>query len=162
MPFADYDVTRRHIDELLRRIDACPKEECLSHIDSVYDNFLFVHQQDGSQEVRLIDWEYAGVSDPHVDIAMFCIYAYYDKEQIDRTIDFYFEGSCPDLVRQKIYCYIAVAGLLWTNWCEYKGRMGVKYGAYEMRQYQYAKEFYDHVTTLWPEAAPAPSGEVLI
>lgn len=162
MPFADYDTTRRHIDELLRRIDACPKEECLAHIDSVYDNFLFVRQKDGSKEVRLIDWEYSGVSDPHVDIAMFCIYAYYDKEQIDRTINYYFDGACPDLIRQKIYCYIAVAGLLWTNWCEYKGRMGVKYGAYEMRQYQYAKQFYEYVVTLWPEGVPAPQEEALV
>lgn len=159
MPFADYDATRRHIDQLLERVDGCPREECLSHIDSVYDNFLFVRQPDGSRQVRLIDWEYAGMSDPHVDIAMFCIYAYYDKDQIDRTIDAYFEGVCPAHIRHKIYCYIAIAGLLWTNWCEYKGRMGVKYGAYEMRQYQYAKQFYDYVTALWPDGAPAPAEE---
>ena len=68
MPFADYDLTRRHVDELLRRVEACPREECLSHIDSVYDNFLFVRQEDGSEQVRLIDWEYSGVSDPHLEI----------------------------------------------------------------------------------------------
>ena len=149
MPFADYQETRRHIDRLLDRIDTYPKEDCLSHIDSVYDNFLLVRQEDGGEQVRLIDWEYAGMSDPHLDIAMFCIYAYYDKNQIDQTIDVYFDGQCPQSVREKIYCYVAAAGLLWTNWCEYKGRMGVKYGAYEMRQYQYAKEFYQHVTALW-------------
>ncbi|MCI9582337.1 MAG: phosphotransferase [Clostridium sp.] len=159
MPFADYDLTRRHVDELLRRAEACPREECLSHIDSVYDNFLFVRREDGSEQVRLIDWEYSGVSDPHLDIAMFCIYAYYDKEQIDQTIDFYFDGRCPEAVRQKIYCYIAAAGLLWTNWCEYKSRMGVRYGAYEMRQYQYAKQFYEYVVTLWPDGVPAADEE---
>lgn len=150
MPFADYAVTRQHIDELMARVETLPREECLSHIDSVYDNFLFVRDADGKETVRLIDWEYAGMSDPHLDIAMFCIYAYYDKEQVDAAIDAYFEGACPDLIRQKIYCYIAISGLLWTNWCEYKSRMGVKYGAYEMRQYQYAKQFYDIVTKLWP------------
>lgn len=159
MPFADYDLTRRHVDELLRRVEACPREECLSHIDSVYDNFLFVRQEDGSEQVRLIDWEYSGVSDPHLDIAMFCIYAYYDKEQIDQTIDFYFDGLCPEIIRQKIYCYVAAAGLLWTNWCEYKSRMGVRYGAYEMRQYQYAKQFYEYVVTLWPDGVPAADKE---
>ena len=29
-------------------------------------------------DIRLIDWEYAGEQDPHVDIAMFCIYALYE------------------------------------------------------------------------------------
>ncbi len=157
MPFADYALTRRHINELLERAAALPHEECLSHIDSVYDNFLFVRHPDGHEEVRLIDWEYSGMSDPHLDIAMFCIYAYYDQQQVDRTIDAYFNGDCPDEIRQKIYCYIAIAGLLWTNWCEYKGRMGVKYGAYEMRQYQYAKQFYELVSKLWPEP-PAAAG----
>lgn len=151
MPFADYELTRQHINELLARAARLPREECLSHIDSVYDNFLFVKDAKGNETVRLIDWEYAGMSDPHLDIAMFCIYAYYDQEQVDRTIDAYFNGACPDAIRQKIYCYIAIAGLLWTNWCEYKGRMGVKYGAYEMRQYQYAKQFYELVSRLWPE-----------
>lgn len=150
MPFSDYDTTRKHIDELLERVEKLPRELCLSHVDSVYDNFLIMRGEDGEERVRLIDWEYAGQSDPHLDLAMFCIYAYYDKEQIDRTIELYFEGQCPEEIRQKIYCYIAIAGLLWTNWCEYKGRMGVKYGAYEMRQYQYAKQFYEYVTQLWP------------
>lgn len=150
MPFADYALTRRHIDELLARVQALPREECLAHIDSVYDNFLFVRDGAGGETVRLIDWEYAGMSDPHLDIAMFCIYAYYDRAQVDAVIDAYFEGACPDAIRQKVYCYVAIAGLLWTNWCEYKGRMGVKYGAYEMRQYQYAKQFYELVTQLWP------------
>ncbi len=148
MPFADYGVTRRNVDELLDIAETCPKEICLSHIDAVYDNFLFIKGPDGAEQVRLIDWEYAGMSDPHVDVAMFCIYAYYDKQQIDSVIDAYFQGACPDRIRLKIYCYIAAAGLLWTNWCEYKARMGVRYGAYEMRQYQYAKQFYTHAMEL--------------
>lgn len=148
MPFADYERTRRHIDQLFQLIEMCPKEECLSHIDAVYDNFLFVRQKNGAEVVRLIDWEYAGMSDPHVDIAMFCIYAYYDKNQIDRTIDLYFDGECLEITRLKIYCYIAVSGLLWTNWCEYKAKLGVKFGAYEMRQYQYAKQFYEYAMAL--------------
>ena len=46
-------------------------EKVLTHIDAVPDNFLFI-EKDGEEEIRLIDWEYAGMQDPHVDIAMFC------------------------------------------------------------------------------------------
>ena len=102
------------------------------------DNFLFT--ADG--QVRLIDWEYAGMQDPHVDIAMFCIYALYDREGVDRLIDLYFEGNCPRQTRIKIYCYIAACGLLWSNWCEYKRSLGVEFGEYSLRQYRYAKEYY--------------------
>ena len=37
--------------------------------------------------------------------------------------------------------------------------MGVRYGAYEKRQYQYAKQFYEYVVTLWPDGVPAADKE---
>ena len=73
---------------------------------------------------------------------MFAVYALYDRERIDRLIDFYFEDKCPKSVRIKIYCYVAIAGFLWSNWCEYKRRFGVEFDEYAMKQYRYAKEFY--------------------
>ena len=57
-------------------------------------------------------------------------------------VGFYFEGSCDDKTRIKIYCYIAVCGLLWSNWCEYKRKLGVEFGEYSLRQYRYAKDYY--------------------
>ena len=82
------------------------------------------------------------MQDPHVDIAMFCLYAMYDREEIDRLIDLYFENQCPEEIRTKIYCYMAVCGLLWSNWCEYKRNLGVEFGAYSLKQYRYAKDYY--------------------
>ena len=118
------------------------KTETLTHIDAVPDNFLFAADQNGEEEIRLIDWEYAGMQDPHVDLAMFSIYSFYSREQIDRLIDIYFRGNCPEEDRTKIYCYVSVCGLLWSNWCEYKRNLGVDFGEYSLRQYRYAKEFY--------------------
>lgn len=82
------------------------------------------------------------MQDPHVDIAMFAIYALYEKEQIDQLIDAYFTEGCPKIIRTKIYCYIAICGFLWSNWCEYKRILGVEFGEYSLKQYRYAKEFY--------------------
>lgn len=136
--YRDYETTKARVLELREYIDAQEKDWVLTHIDAVPDNFLFT--SDG--QVRLIDWEYAGMQDPHVDIAMFCIYALYDRGDVDRLIDLYFEGSCPRQTRRKIYCYIAACGLLWSNWCEYKRSLGVEFGEYSLRQYRYAKEYY--------------------
>ena len=119
-------------------MDAMDRPKCLSHIDANVDNFLFL--KDGG--VKLLDWEYAGMQDPHVDIAMFCIYALYDRRQVDETIAAYFPDGCSEAVRLKIYCYIAACGLLWSNWCEYKWTLGVEFGEYSLRQYRYAKEYY--------------------
>lgn len=140
--YKDYRQTKENVFSLRGYIDAHVQERVLTHIDAVPDNFLFVKRDDGSEEIRLIDWEYAGMQDPHVDIAMFCIYALYDRRQVDETIAAYFPGGCSETVRLKIYCYIAACGLLWSNWCEYKWTLGVEFGEYSLRQYRYAKEYY--------------------
>ncbi len=139
--YRDYFATKEKVLSLRPFIESHVEKRVLSHIDAVPDNFLFVKNDQG-EEVRLIDWEYAGMQDPHVDIAMFCIYALYDRTQADRLMDFYFEGACPEKIRLKIYAYISVCGLLWSNWCEYKRNLGVEFGAYSLCQYRYAKDFY--------------------
>ena len=139
--FRDYRKTKEEVLSLKDYIDSQPHDWALTHIDAVPDNFLF-YRRDGKEELQLIDWEYAGMQDPHVDIAMFAVYSLYSREQVDRLIDAYFEGSCPEATRRKIYCYIAVCGLLWSNWCEYKRTFGVEFGEYSLRQYRFAKEYY--------------------
>lgn len=141
--YTDYKRTKENVFGLRKYIDQHACEHVLTHIDAVPDNFLF-----SGDEVRLIDWEYAGMQDPHVDIAMFCIYSLYNRAQVDRLIDIYFEGKCDEAVRIKIYCYIACCGLLWSNWCEYKRQLGVEFGEYSLRQYRYAKDYYKIVSEL--------------
>lgn len=134
--FKDYETTKAAIFELKKWIDTLEKNETLVHIDAVPDNFLFT--KDG---IRIIDWEYAGMQDPHVDIAMFCIYSLYSREQVDHLINLYFKGEVSPIIRTKIYAYIASAGLLWSNWCEYKRSLGIDFGEYSLCQYRYAKEY---------------------
>lgn len=140
--YRDYNKTKEKVFELIPYIEKYKCKEVLTHIDAVPDNFLFVRGESGKEEIRLIDWEYSGMQDPHVDIAMFCVYAMYDKEQVDALIDAYFTEGCEREIRIKIYCYIAVCGLLWSNWCEYKRELGIEFGEYSLRQYRYAKEYY--------------------
>jgi thiamine kinase-like enzyme len=125
------------------------KKRCLTHIDAVPDNFLF-YKPAGSKKylLQLTDWEYSGMQDPHVDIAMFCIYSLFDKNGCDHLIDIYFDCKCDAKTRGKVYCYRASCGRLWSNWCEYKRSLGVEFGDYNIRQYRYAKEFYRYAMEL--------------
>ncbi|MBR5337680.1 MAG: NTP transferase domain-containing protein [Lachnospiraceae bacterium] len=141
--YKDYIQTRNNVLSLKPFIDGLDKEWCLTHIDAVPDNFLF-YQTDQGEEVQLTDWEYAGMQDPHVDIAMFSVYSLYSKEEIDRLIDIYFENKCDRATRAKIYAYVAMCGLLWSNWCEFKSQLGVEFGEYSLRQYRYAKDYYNY------------------
>ena len=155
--YRDYAKTKANALYLRSYIDQQEKDWCLTHIDAVPDNFLF-HTPEGSknEQLQLTDWEYSGMQDPHVDIAMFCIYSLYDKQQCDKLIDLYFNDSCPDATRAKIYCYIAVCGLLWSNWCEYKRKLGVEFGEYSLRQYRFAKDFYRYAKELIEQTGGKP------
>lgn len=140
--YRDYPRTKEQVLSLKTYIDAHAKDKVLTHMDAVPDNFLFVKNADGTEDILLIDWEYAGMQDPLVDVAMFCIYSLYDREQTDDLIDAYFPEGCRRQDRILIYCYIAACGLLWSNWCEYKRTLGVEFGEYSLRQYRYAKDYY--------------------
>ncbi len=142
--YPDYRVTKEKVTSLKGYIQSHVERKTLSHIDAVPDNFLFAKTKE-KEKIFLIDWEYAGMQDPHVDIAMFGIYSLYNRKQMDQLIDLYFEGNCRIETRIKIYCYVAVCGLLWSNWCEYKRNLGVEFGEYSLRQYRYAKEYYQIV-----------------
>ena len=138
----NYAQTKADIMSLKAFVEENRAEYCLTHIDAVPDNFLF-HPVNGTEQLQLTDWEYAGMQDPHVDIAMFCLYSLYDQPHIDHLIDLYFDGNCDERTRIKVYCYIAACGLLWSNWSEYKRILGVEFGDYGEYQYAYAEKYYE-------------------
>ena len=139
--FEDYETVREWMVELLDWLDGLGHAKKLSHIDSVADNFLFL--PDGS--VRLIDWEYAGMCDPLIDIAMCAIYSYYDEAATDRLIDIYFKlfgRTAASEERMTIYAYMALGGFLWSLWAVYKSAVGEEFGEYTLIMYRYAKRYY--------------------
>lgn len=141
--YQDYMIIKEKVLSLDLYIERYIEQKVLSHIDAVPDNFLFIKEEgNDKEEIRLIDWEYSGMQDPHVDIAMFCIYSMYGRRQVDKLINMYFAEGCARETRTKIYCYIAACGLLWSNWCEYKRQLGAEFGEYALAQYRFAKEYY--------------------
>lgn len=136
--FPDYHLTKERVLALRDFIDSFQIQRSLTHIDAVPDNFLMSELDDS---IWLIDWEYAAMQDPHLDLAMFAVYSFYTRKQIDWLIDLYFDGNASNSIRLKIYTYVAMAGLLWSNWSEYKRNLGVEFGEYTVRQYRYAKDF---------------------
>lgn len=139
--YEDYAETKKNIELLKPIIENLVKDWTLCHIDAVCDNFLVTEEQD----VYLIDFEYAAMQDPDLDVAMFIVYSLFDRNEIDRIIDIYFEHQVTPLKRYKIYSYIALAGLLWSNWCEAKQDETLLNSSYAKQQYNYAKTFYQIV-----------------
>lgn len=121
--------------------ERCSKEKVLSHIDSVYDNFLITED-----DVKLIDWEYSGMADPDIDVAMFAAYTDYSKDEVDKLINIYGITDEADII--KVYCYISVACLLWYLWCIV---LGNDFDGYKESQYERAIEYSDYASELLSE-----------
>ena len=120
----------------LRPVQELPREvSCLCHIDAVPDNFLL---QEGGR-IYLLDWEYASASVPLMDVAMFAIYAGYDREETNALLATYLGRAAQCRERARCYAYMAAGGLLWSNWCVYKEQLGETFGSYAARQYAYAR-----------------------
>ena len=139
--YEDYGDTKKNIESLEPVIENLVEEWTLCHIDAVCDNFLVTENQD----VYLIDFEYAAMQDPDLDLAMFIVYSLFNRQEIDRIINIYFENQVTPLKRYKMYSYIAMVGLLWSNWCEAKQDKELLNSLYAKQQYDYAKTFYQIV-----------------
>ena len=158
--FKDYFDVKPHMLQILDRLDSLNRKKHLCHIDCVFDNYLFIDET----TTRLIDWEYAGMADPLIDIAMCSIYSYLEKDEIDRLLDIYiFSKSNPDAdeanfnykqnkadlskavdltQRHIVYSYVALSGFLWALWTVYKSSFGETFGEYSLKMYRYSKDFY--------------------
>lgn len=112
-----------------------PKTLC--HIDPVAGNFLVLKDK----SLKLIDWEYSGMSDPIIDLAMFGISQVYTENQMDVLLNLYFEQR-PSIYEKKLfYGYISLASELWYLWTVLKEISGDDYGAYKLQQLTYSKRY---------------------
>ena len=161
--FEDYDTVRGMMNELLSALSRKNRPKVLAHIDAVCDNFLILPRGKngvdvsgtpvaggaaadgkgaGAPDIRLIDWEYAGMADPLLDIAMSSIYAYYDISQTDTLLSVYLERKPTAEETAVTYAYAALGGFLWALWAVFKSMAGIEFGDYTIKMYRYAKEYY--------------------
>ena len=145
--FTDYEELKEQVFDLRGYIEKHSGEKSLTHIDAVEINTLITNDKENPR-AYLIDWEYAAMNDPHVDLVAFILFANYDKKQTDWFIDKYFEirnQKCSYETRTKIYALMATFGLLWTSWCEAKRVEGQDYTDYAKTQYKFANDYLKYV-----------------
>jgi thiamine kinase-like enzyme len=139
--YSDNDETLKKMKHLIEIVKSMNVPKTLCHIDSNPDNYIRL--TDGS--VRIIDWEYAGMCDPVMDISMYAIYSYYSKSEMDTLLKIYLQREPDDNEKARLYIYAALGGYLWALWTEYKQSFGVEFGDYGMKMYRYAKDFYNYL-----------------
>ena len=90
-------------------IDHYQKEYVLCHNDLNSQNIFF------NGDVKLIDWEYAGVNDRYFDMASVCVEFGLDEEMQKVFLDAYFEG---DYALDKLEAYKILYAQLCKEWFE--------------------------------------------
>lgn len=147
IPFKDYEEISHRKDLLLEWLWAKARPMVLAHIDPVPDNFIFLPGADLSENerdisrLRLIDWEYAGMCDPLMDLGMCAIYAYMEEAATEELMEYYFERPATEEERSLVYAYMALGGLLWSLWGVYKEKLGVQFSDYTLKMLRYFKKY---------------------
>jgi CTP:phosphocholine cytidylyltransferase-like protein/thiamine kinase-like enzyme len=139
--FIDCSETHEKMMHLLALIDRMKVPETLCHVDCNPDNFIRLRDN----SLRLIDWEYAGMCDPLIDISMYAIYSRYTHEQALALLRIYLRRDPADQEIIRLYGFMALGGFLWALWTEYKQSFGVEFGDYGLKMYRYAKECYSEI-----------------
>jgi thiamine kinase-like enzyme len=149
--FTDYREVVKHSLEVINFVKKLKRIKTLTHGDPEAKNILFTY--DG---LRIIDFEYAGMTDPLSDIALFAIYSGFDEEEAFTLLKYYNEVdektniAMTDINEEKakrlVVCYMALGGLYSCLFaiCR-KSISGVDYGFYNMRMYRYFKDCYKYL-----------------
>ncbi|MCI5774401.1 MAG: NTP transferase domain-containing protein [Erysipelotrichaceae bacterium] len=135
--YVDYPTIKKQIMALNAFLLANMSEKTLCHLECGLENFICTQEKD----LMLIDWEYAAMGERHLDIAMFCVLSGLDEASVNKVLDYYFEDKLSKMDIIKVYIYISMCGLLWSNWCELKIKDGIEFSDYSIKQYRYAKRY---------------------
>lgn len=152
--YEDYEEVEKRCLDMKPYLERYQKYAVLCHCDTSYTNFLFVGEGE-TRRLHLIDWEYSGEHDPCLDIAVFANAANYDHEKLSWLMNCYLGSQPTKEFVLRVYGYGALTCLLWSNWAEYKERIGEDCAGYGPQQYRCAAEY----SKLFWELLPHVLGE---
>jgi len=99
----------RVVEEAFITLKKYKVEEVLCHNDLNFKNILF------TDEVKLIDWEYAGANDRYFDLASVCVEFDLDNKNETYFLEHYFDIS-EKIYMEKIVGYKAIYKALCEQW----------------------------------------------
>lgn len=149
VPFRDIEEMKRKMGRLLFLKAHLNVDPVLCHGDYLYANVI--RKKTGG--LFITNWEFSGMSDPLMDVAMFGIDANFDPERLHLALRLYL-GRDPDeqeIVR--LHLYAALGGMLWSMWGLHKKRHGLDLGDYPVRMYRFMKDYYRLLEDLEPSLA---------
>lgn len=118
--FAPFLPLKAQIAQLLARTKGDGVQPCFCHGDTYKPNWML--KPDGS--VILIDWEYAGFSDPGIDVGYYIVDASYDFPEAERFLTCYLGADADASLRFHYMAYVAITAYYWFVWAMYREQCG--------------------------------------
>lgn len=141
----DFVEVRDRVVQLQKIVRQQDRPRVLCHGDCVFANFLV----DPDDKMVLIDWEYAGMSDPLTDPVMFSLYSDLGPKATEKLWETFLKGKPSDYERALLQSYTGLAGYLWSLWCVRKEEKGVDLGDYPEVQWRFAREYTQLALEAW-------------
>lgn len=143
--FAELDERANRLYELASTHGA---RRVLCHNDFFESNILM-----RNDEIFLIDWEYAGMSDYASDLGVFICCSDYTIEEAEQALKAYFGRELTPLELAHCTAYVSIASFHWLVWALFKENKGEDVGKYLYLWYRYAKTYGQRAEQLFSELA---------
>ncbi|MBO4341204.1 MAG: phosphotransferase [Bacteroidales bacterium] len=122
--FKPYEALKERIGEMYRATIGDGVQKCFCHADTYKHNWMF--KPDG--DTILIDWEYAGYSDPGIDVGYYIVDAMYDRARARSVIRDYLREDWTPAQEKHYLVYTALIAWYWFVWALYRESCGASMG----------------------------------
>ncbi|MCR4911672.1 MAG: phosphotransferase [Bacilli bacterium] len=117
-------------------------EKCFCHCDTYKPNWLI---NKDNNNVVLIDWEYAGYSDPGVDVGYYIVDAMYEPDEALKFIKEYLGDKYNKELEKHFVSYIAIIAYYWFVWALFRESCSAIMGESLYNWYYMAKKYSKYV-----------------
>ena len=122
--FKSCEALKERVGELYEQTQGDGVQQCFCHGDTYRHNWML--EPDGN--VILIDWEYAGCSDPGIDVGYYIVDAMYGFDEAKAFIREYLQESWSERLERHYLVYTALIAYYWFVWAMYRESCGANMG----------------------------------
>ena len=140
--FREHEELKRRVYGLYEKTLGDGVEKCFCHGDTYKPNWMI--RPDG--EVILIDWEFAGFSDPGIDVGYYIVDAMYDFEDARRFIRLYLGEEWTERGEFHFLAYTAIIAYYWFVWAMYRESCGADIGDVLASWHSMAVKYTEYLT----------------
>ena len=122
--FSSYEGLKASVGDLYKQTLGDGVRPCFCHGDTYRPNWMLTDDGD----TILIDWEYAGWSDPGIDVGYYIVDAMYDFDEADWFVREYLGSAATDKQYFHFMAYVPIIAYYWFVWAMYRECCGANMG----------------------------------